>query len=161
MCLVVNIFSSILVFLPFICVSGVSRILGLLTLGTIHLVSGVVNGVSAYGCMELRSIILQNSFLAIDMTVILDKYIREEQFRHNWDNLQRQYFCCGTFNYTATWTGRITTTTLFLTPVATWSLRSVEVSSYHYYHPDIQYHHHQVTYSMAVFLPPRSISTVA
>ena len=99
MCLVVNIFSSMLVFLPFVCVSGVSRILGLLTLGTIHLVSGVVNGVSAYGCMELRSIILQNSFLAIDMTVILDKYMREEDFRHNWDNLQRQYFCCGTFNF--------------------------------------------------------------
>ena len=63
------------------------------------LYSGIVNGVSAYGCMELRSIILQQHFLSIDMSDILDKYMKEEQFRYNWDNLQRQYFCCGTFNF--------------------------------------------------------------
>ena len=54
---------------------------------------------SAYGCIELRSIILQQHFLSIDMSDILDKYMKEEQFRYNWDNLQRQYFCCGTFNF--------------------------------------------------------------
>ena len=40
MCSIINICSSILVFLPFICISGISRIFGMLTLGAVYMVSG-------------------------------------------------------------------------------------------------------------------------
>ena len=67
------------------------RLLALVTMTTVHLAAGVALGLAAYGematimypllgrcpgCMELRSLVLQQSFLAVEMSDILELYIR-------------------------------------------------------------------------------------
>ena len=54
---------------------------------------------SAYGCTELQSVILQQSFLAINIGWVMDQYMTDQTFRRAWDSLQTQYFCCGALNF--------------------------------------------------------------
>ena len=100
----------------------------IMVVASVILASCVTNSVSAYGALELRSEILQQKFLSIHISEILNNYVevsdltiiyhhdqtlnsltlfqtvsclieKDPGFRYNWDNLQRQYFCCGTFNF--------------------------------------------------------------
>jgi len=54
-----------------------------------------LNGVSAYGSSELHSMILQNNILSVNPAEIIEQYMTDQVFKSSWDNLQRQYFCCG------------------------------------------------------------------
>ena len=75
--------------------------------------SCLVSGISIYGCFELQSIILQvcsplkicsfnvinllqQTFLSLRTGEIIERYVTEPDFSSGWDDLQRQFFCCGT-----------------------------------------------------------------
>jgi len=58
--------------------------------------SCLVSGISTYGCFELQSIILQQTFLSLRTAEIIERYVAEPGFSSAWDDLQRQFFCCGT-----------------------------------------------------------------
>ena len=51
-----------------------------LVLAAVILAACVTNSVSAYGALELRSQILQQNFLAVDISEVLNKYI--EYMKH-------------------------------------------------------------------------------
>ena len=71
----------------------------LIILSTFLIVSCVLNAISAYGCSELQSIILQQSFLSVDTGSIMEQYMTDPSFQSSWDNLQRQFFCCGALRF--------------------------------------------------------------
>ena len=73
-----NSLSSALVMLSSICACASSPLLVLasrLVLAAVILAACVTNSVSAYGALELRSQILQQNFLAVDISEVLNKYI--------------------------------------------------------------------------------------
>ncbi len=73
-----NSLSSALVMVSSICACASSPLLVLasrLVLAAVILAACVTNSVSAYGALELRSQILQQNFLAVDISEVLNKYI--------------------------------------------------------------------------------------
>ena len=73
--------------------------------------SCLLSGISTFGCFELQSIILQvcsppkiqqlmnflqQTFLSLRTAEIIERYVTEPSFSSAWDDLQRQFFCCGT-----------------------------------------------------------------
>lgn len=73
-----NSLSSALVMVSSVCACASSPLLVLasrLVLAAVILAACVTNSVSAYGALELRSQILQQNFLAVDISEVLNKYI--------------------------------------------------------------------------------------
>ena len=73
-----NSLSSALVMVSSVCTCASSPLLVLasrLVLAAVILAACVTNSVSAYGALELRSQILQQNFLAVDISEVLNKYI--------------------------------------------------------------------------------------
>ena len=73
-----NSLGSVLVMVSSVCACASSPLLGLasrLVLAAVILAACVTNSVSAYGALELRSQILQQNFLAVDISEVLNKYI--------------------------------------------------------------------------------------
>jgi len=98
-CAAMNLLSTCLLPTTRVCSKGTVKTLASIFVTIVYLVAAAINGVSTFACMELRSIILQQNFLSVDKADVLVKYLDDVSFRHEWDNLQRRYFCCGTFNY--------------------------------------------------------------
>eukprot|EP00092_Neocalanus_flemingeri_P021988 GFUD01023846.1.p1 GENE.GFUD01023846.1~~GFUD01023846.1.p1 ORF type:complete len:360 (+),score=86.19 GFUD01023846.1:63-1142(+) len=95
-CGVINLFNSVIISIFQAIAPGVGKTFLLIILSIFLIVSCILNGISAYGCSELQSIILQQSFLSVDTGSIMDQYMNDHSFQSAWDNLQRQFFCCGT-----------------------------------------------------------------
>ena len=73
-----NSLSSVLVMMAAVCACASSPFLRLssrLGLAAVMLATCVSNSVSAYGALELRSEILQQNFLTVDISKVLNKYI--------------------------------------------------------------------------------------
>ena len=73
-----NSLSSVLVMMASVCACASSpclRISSSLVLAAVMLATCVTNSVSAYGALELRSQILQQNFLTVDISKVLNKYI--------------------------------------------------------------------------------------
>ena len=94
-CGAINFLGSILISVFQIIPAGLSKKLFLTILSIFLIASCILNGVSAYGCNELHSIILQQNFLSVDSGGIMEQYMHDQSFQESWDDLQRQFFCCG------------------------------------------------------------------
>ena len=79
--------------------AGRARKASLLLFSSLLLTSCVSAAISAYGCTELQSIILQQKFLATNIGRMMEQYMTDQNFRVSWDSLQTQYQCCGTLNF--------------------------------------------------------------
>ena len=52
------------------------------------LTSGLMSAVSAYGCMQLQNVVLQQKFLSTNIGTLMEEYMGDQEFRSRWDNLQ-------------------------------------------------------------------------
>ena len=95
-CSASNIVSSVFVALFQTIPLGVFRSFWLAIMTIFLVVSCILNMISTYGCTQLTSDILQQQFLSVNIGDITEQYMLDPIFRGGWDNLQRQYFCCGT-----------------------------------------------------------------
>ena len=84
--------------------AGRSRKAALLFLSSLLLPAALTAAISAYGCTELQSIILQQKFLATNIGWMMEQYMTDETFQRSWDSLQTQYMCCGTLNFNSGYT---------------------------------------------------------
>jgi hypothetical protein len=98
-CGVINLITSISISIFQIIPTGLCKTLFLMVLCIFLIVSCILNGISTYGCSELHSIILQQNFLSVNIGDIMDEYMSDPSFQESWDNLQRQFFCCGILNF--------------------------------------------------------------
>ena len=94
-CGAINFLASIFISIFQILPANLCKRLFLTVLCIFLVVSCLLNGISSYGCNELHSIILQQNFLSADSGGIMDQYMSDPSFQESWDDLQRQFFCCG------------------------------------------------------------------